>query len=176
MERDWSPQASFLGKDPSFPSFPFSSSVLCATSLRNVDPVLLTRLLTPPDSSDFMQLVGAGLGLEPVYPAFQANAHLCLELSPWLLCHRCHCRCECPSFIAPKGENCGSLADDLVRPFDLVTKHMDALKDEVVLEAVLMGPRVLVWVRVSSVCWLREIRSSPEVESSLGKILSFLQT
>lgn len=130
------------------------------------------RTLTPPDLSDFMKLVGAGPTLDLVYPEPQASAHLCLEMNPWFLYHRSHCCCESASFIVPRGKNHRNLRDDLVRPFDFITKHMDALKGEVVLEAVLMGWRVFVLVRVSSTCWRREIRSSL-VENSLGKILSF---
>lgn len=50
---------------------------------------------------------------------------------------------------------------------------MDALKDEVVLEVVLMGWESLSLGQCSYICWLREIRFSLEVENSLRKNLSF---
>lgn len=54
-------------------------------------------------------------------------------------------------------------------------KHVDAVKGDMVLESVLMGWESPCPGQGSSICWLREVRSSLEVEKSLGKILSFLQ-
>lgn len=132
-------------------------------------------------ATDITRLVGfhARPGLEPMYPESQATARLCLEMNPWLLWHHHKAMALLVSVFVTdgtKGKKCGTLRVDFVWPFDLVVKRVDAVKADVVLEAVLTGWESLLLSQVSDVGWLWEIRSSLDVENSLGKILFILQT